>query len=217
MQHDSRSRQFTIRDPRAAAVFTQSHLRRILLQFAEQPRSIAEVAGELDIDLKQLHHAVTKLCRLGLVEVVEERQRAGRKIKLYRCAGQSYFIPCAVTPAPFSQGLAKELQSAIARDVAATAEGMEFWLDAQGRVSGRMVQKRGAASPPLDSWRILRLSAPQASLLKQELTKVLDRFQNDAGVGGQVYLVHTGMARRPDHIGATDNPAPPLATRRRPR
>jgi hypothetical protein len=214
MQHDSRSRQFTIRDPRAAAVFTQSHLRRILLQFAQQPRSVAEVAGELAIDLKQLHHAVTKLCRLGLLEVVEERQRAGRKIKLYRCAGQSYFIPCAVTPVPFSQGLAQELQGAIARDVAATAEGMEFWLDAQGRVSGRMVPKRGAGFPPLDSWRILRLSASQAALLKQELTKVLDRFQNEAGVGGQVYLVHTGMARRPDHIGATDNPAPPRATRR---
>jgi hypothetical protein len=217
MQHDSRSRQFTIHDPRAAAVFTQSHLRRILLQFAGQPRSIAEVARELVIDLKQLHHAVTKLCRLGLLEVVEERQRAGRKIKLYRCAGESYFIPCEVTPVPFSQGLAKELQNAIARDVAATAEGMEFWLDAQGRVSGRMVPRRGAATPPLDSWRILRLSASKANLLRQELAKVLDRFQNEAGVVGQVYLVHAGMARRPNHVGATDNPAPPRAPLRGPR
>lgn len=207
MQHDSRSRQFTIRDTRAAAVFTQSHLRRILLQFAGQARSIAEISAELAIDLKRLHHAVTKLHRLGLLEVVEERPRAGRKIKLYRCAGDSYFIPCDVTPVPFSHGLAKELQGAIARDVAANAEGMEFWLDTQGRVSGRMVPRRGAGMPPLDSWRILRLSASKASLLKQELTKVLDRFQNEAGVGGQVYLVHTGMAQRPDHVGATDNPA----------
>jgi hypothetical protein len=214
MQHDSRSRQFTIRDPRAAAVFTQSHLRRILLQFAAAPRGIAEVAGELAIDLKQLHHAVTKLYRLGLLEVAEERQRAGRKIKLYRCAGESFFIPCEVTPLPFSQGLAKELQSAIARDVAATAEGMAFWLDAEGRVAGRMVPKRGAGMPPLDSWRILRLNASKANLLKQELTKVLDRFQNEADVGGEVYLAHVGMARRPDHIGATDNPAPARAQRR---
>lgn len=217
MQHSSRSRQFTIRDPRAAAVFTQSHLRRILLQFAGQPRGMAEVAGELDIDLKQLHHAVTKLHRLGLLEVVGERQRAGRGIKLYRCAGDSYFIPCEMAGVPFSQGLAKELQGAIARDMAATAEGMEFWLDAQGRVSGRVVPRRGAGTPPLDSWRILRLSASQASLLKQELTKVLDRFQNEAGVGGRVYLVHAGMARRADHVGATDNPAPPTAPRRGPR
>jgi hypothetical protein len=217
MQYDSRSRQITIRDPRAAAVFTRSHLRRILLQFAEQPRSMAEVASALAIDLKQLHHTVTRLCRLGLVEVAEERKRAGRKIKFYRCAGQSYLIPCAVTPAPFSQGLAMELQGAIAREVAATAEGMVFWLDAHGRVSGRLVPKRGAASPPLDSWRILRLSASQADALKKELTKVLDRFQSTEGAGGQVYLVHTGMARRLDHVGATDNAAPPLATRRGPR
>lgn len=214
MQHDSRSRPFTIRDPRAAAVFTQSHLRRILLQFAGEPRGVAEVAGELAMDLKQLHHAVTKLYRLGLLEVVEERPRAGRKIKLYRCAGERYFIPCEVTPQPFSQGLAKELQDAIARDVAVTVDGMEFWLDDEGRVSGRQVQRRGTGMPPLDSWRILRLSASKASLLKQELTQVLDRFQNEAGAGGQVFLVHVGMARRPGHVGATDNPAPPRVPRR---
>lgn len=214
MQHETRSRQFTIRDPRAAAVFTQSPLRRILLQFAGQPRGVAEVAADLSIDLKRLHHAVTKLYRLGLLEVVEERPRAGRSIKLYRCAGDSYFIPGEVTPATISGGLAKELQGAIARDVAATTVGMEFWLDAQGRVSGRMVPRRGAAMPPLDSWRILRLSASKAALLKQALTQVLDRFQNEADVGGQVYVVHAGMARRPDHVGATDNPAPPRAPRR---
>jgi hypothetical protein len=215
MQHDPRSRQCTIRDPRAAAVFTQSQLRRILLQFAGQPRGIAEVAAELAMDLKRLHHAVTKLHRLGLLEVAEERPRAGRNIKLYRCAGERYFIPCEVTPAPFSEGLARELQGAIARDVAATTEGIEFWLDGQGRVSGRMVPRRGAGSPPLDSWRILRLSAAKAAQLQQALTQVLDRFQNEAGSGSQVFLVHTGMARRPDHVGPTDNPAQPRSALRR--
>jgi hypothetical protein len=214
MQHDTRSRPLTIRDPRAAAVFTQSHLRRILLQFGGQPRGMADVASELRMDLKQLHHAVTKLYRLGLLVVAEERPRAGRSIKLYRCAGDSYFIPCEVAAVPFSQGLAKELQGAIARDVAATSEGMEFWLDAEGRVAGRIVPRRGAGLQPLDSWRILRLTASQAGLLKDELMRVLDRFQNEAGDGGQVYLVHTGMARRPDHSGPTDNPAPLRSPRR---
>jgi hypothetical protein len=182
-------------------------MRRILLQFAGPPRGVAEVAAELAIELKKLHHAVTRLHRLGLLEVAEERPRAGRPIKLYRCAAESYFIPGDVAPAPFSDGLAKELQDAIAREVAATAQGMEFWLDAQGRVAGRLVPRRGSAAPPLDSWRILRLSAPQAGRLKQALTEVLDRFQNEAAAGGQVYLVHAGMARRLDHVGATDNPA----------
>jgi hypothetical protein len=206
MQHQARSRQLTIRDPRAAAVFTQSPMRRILLQFAGAPRGVSEVAAGLAIDLKKLHHAVTRLHRLGLLEVAEERARAGRSIKLYRCAAERYFIPCELAPVPFSQGLAKELQDAIAREVAATAQGMEFWLDAQGRVAGRLVPRHGSGAPPLDSWRILQLSASQAGRLKQALTEVLDRFQTQAGEGGQVYLVHTGMARRLDHVGATDNP-----------
>jgi hypothetical protein len=212
MQYKTRSRPVTIRDARAAAVFTQSPMRRILLQFAARPRSIAEVAGELAIDLKQLHHAVTKLCRLGLIEVVEKRKRAGRAIKLYRCTGERYFIASAVAPQPFSRGLAMELQGAIARDAAAAIEGMEFWLDAQGRVSGRVIEKRDAGFVPLDSWRILRMSAAQAKLLKQELRDVLDRFQNEADARGEVYLVHTGMARRPNHAGPTDNPVLPTTT-----
>jgi hypothetical protein len=205
MQQEALSRQVTISEPRAAAVFTDSHLRRILLQFAGQPRGMAEVASELALDIKQLHHAVTKLHRLGLVEVVEERQRAGRSIKLYQCSGSSYFIPNRAAPVPFSRGLAKELQSAIERDAAATIEGMVFYLDPQGRVSGQWVEKPAARQAPLDSWRILRLSPAQARALKQELGEVLDRFQKLADASGTVYLVHTGMARRLEHSGATDN------------
>ncbi len=208
MQYKKRSRQVTISDPRAAAVFTRSPLRRVLLQFSQQPRSVSEVASELAIDLKKLHHTVTKLCQLGLIEVVEVRKRAGRAIKLYQCTAERYYIPSTVAPEAFSRGLSLELQAAIVRDSAATIEAMEFWLSGEGRVSGRVVERRGARSAPLDSWRILRLSASQAKLLKTELLKVLDRFEANIGVSGEVYLVHTGMARRLDQSGATDNAKP---------
>jgi hypothetical protein len=140
MQYEIRSRQVTISDPRAAAVFTDSQLRRILLQFADRPRRLAEVASEQALDLKRLHHAVTKLLRLGLVGVAQERQRAGRSIKLYQCTGQSYFIPSAAAPVPFSRGLAKELQCAIERDAAASIDGIVFYLDPEGRVSGQWIE-----------------------------------------------------------------------------
>lgn len=186
-------------------MFTHSRSRRILLQFAAEPRSVGEVARALAIDLKQLHHAVTRLCRLGLLQVVDERKRAGRQIKLYRCAADSFFIPAAVAPAPFSLGLARELQEAIVRDAATSVKGMTFSLDTEGRVAGKVIEMPGAGTPPLDSWRILRLNATQARRLKQEMRKVLDRFQAEPASGGQVYLVHAGMARRLDHWGATDN------------
>lgn len=206
MQISSLSRQVTIRDPRAAMVFTQSHWRRILLQFARKPRALGDVARELDMDLKQLHHFVTRLHRVGLVQVIEERKRAGRGIKLYQCTGESYFIPSVAAPAPFSRGLAKELRGAIERDAAASIEGMVFSLDPQGRVCGTVVDKSNARASPMDSWRILNLTPAQAKQLKQELTEVLDRFQGVADARGEVYLVHAGMARRVGHVGATDNP-----------
>ncbi len=205
MQSIKRSRQVTIANPLAAAVFTQSPARRVLLQFAQQPRSVAEVAASVGMDLKQLHHSVTRLCRLGLLAVVEERSRAGRAVKYYQCTGSSYFIPSVVAPRHFSRGLAQELQAAIEQDAAAALEGMTFSLDDEGRVTAKPVAKRGAPPPPLNNWRILRMSAAQARQLKMALTEVLDRFQREADNRGDVYLVHTGMARRSNHQGPTDN------------
>jgi hypothetical protein len=208
MKYENMSSSITIQDPRAAAVFSQSHLRRILLQFALQPRSIAEVASDLQIDIKQLHQIVCKFHRLGLVVVAHERKRAGRAIRLYQATAKSYFIPAAATPGLFSLGLAKELREALAFDAAKAVKGMLFSLDDDGRVLGQVVENPGAAFVPLDSWRILRLSASRAAQLKQEIFNVLDRFQSEIDTSGQVFLVHAGMARRLEHRGATDNRKP---------
>lgn len=84
------SSRLTINDPRAAAVFAQSNLRRLLLQFSSEPRNIAEVSRQLKMDLKQMHQTVGKLHRLGLLVIAEERQRAGRAIRLYQAAAQCH-------------------------------------------------------------------------------------------------------------------------------
>jgi hypothetical protein len=196
----------TIQDPRAAAVFAQSHLRRILLQFAGQPRSLADVSRALPIDIKPLHRMVSKLHRLGLLKVTAEQKRAGRPIRLYQAAAQRFFIPAAATSVPISNGLVQELREALSQDAAIAVKGMVFSLDDDGRVTGEVVARPGAAFVPLDSWRILRLSAARAAQLKQELVSVLDRFQTETDPNGQVYLIHAGMARRRKHLGSTDNP-----------
>jgi len=209
MQASKRSSSLTIDDPRSAAVFGQSQLRRTLLQFARGPRSIAEVARESGLDLQRTHRAVTRLHGLGLLVVVEERRRAGRAIRLYEAAARRFFIPAAAMPASFSLGLALELREALDRDAAAAVRGMEFWLDDDGRVSGRIVAQPGAGFVPMDSWRILRLSASRATQLQRELADVLDRFQREAGgagAAGSIYLVHTAVARRLEQVGAIDNP-----------
>ena len=213
MKDTNMSSAITLQDPRATAVFSQSHLRRILLQFAAQPRSIAEVAKDLQLDIKQLHQMVSKFHRLGLLVVTEERKRAGRAIRLYQAAAQRFFIPVAATPGLFSRGLAKELRKALAHDAAVAVKGMLFALDEDGRVIGEVVETPGVAFVPMDSWRILRLSTARAAQLKQEMLKVLDRFQNELDTGGQVFLVHAGMARRREHRGATDNAKPPANAR----
>jgi hypothetical protein len=215
MQASKRTSSLTIHDPRAAAVFGQSQLRRILLQFAHGPRSIAEVARESGLDMRRLHRDVTRLHGLGLLVVVEERRRAGRAIRLYEALARRFYIPAAALPVSFSRGLALELREALDRDAATAIGGMEFWLDDDGRVSGRIVAQPGASFVPMDSWRILRLSASRAMQLQRELAEVLDRFQREAGATGSVHLVHTAVARRLEQAGATDNPVQLQAATRR--
>jgi hypothetical protein len=198
----------TIQDPRAASVFAQSHLRRILLQFAAQPRSISEVAKNLQIDIKQLHQCVSKFHRLGLVVVTGQHKRSGRAIRFYQATAKSFFIPATAASRPFSRGLEKELREALARDAATAVKGMLFSLDEDGRVVGQVVENAGASFVPMDSWRILRLNTSRAAQLKQELINVLDRFQDNVDHGGQVFLIHAAIARRLDHRGATDNRRP---------
>ena len=204
MQADSLSRAFRVADPAAAAMFVDSQMRRVAL-FVGRPRTPGEVAAASNIDLRRLHHHVQKLCRLGLLRVVGERKRAGRPIKLYRAAGDAFFIDAAAVPRPFGKGLAIELQASIALDHSQNVSGMLFTADADGRPTGRIVRREGVRTVAPEMWRILQLGADDAEALKAELQALFTRYEQRTDAEGKTYLVHAAVAMRGEQGGPTDN------------
>lgn len=111
MKDDWLSSATRITDERAAAALSDPMLRRLVLSFVQVPRSIGEIAAESQIDIKRLHHHVTRLCQIGLLKVVGKRRRPGRAIKLYGASAEAFFIPFEVAPELFTEGLSRECGS----------------------------------------------------------------------------------------------------------
>jgi hypothetical protein len=196
----------TVRDERAALLFTQPQQRRLLLWFARRPKSVGEAAAALGMDLKRAHYFIRRLADLGLLVVAGVRARAGRPVKLYRAAADSFFIPHVAAPRGFGDDLIVELRESLARELMNGEGGMLFTANRDGAVRGRLV---GSAGPSggTEMWRVLRLRREEVAALRRDLVAVLNRYQRQTGAaGGDVYLVHAAVARRLAGSGLVDNP-----------
>lgn len=202
MGHDVLSRTLTVADPRAAAALIDPVSQGMVLAFGGRPRSLAEVARDRDLDIKRLHHHVLRFCRLGLLEVVETRARAGRPIKLYRTTAEAFFVPHAAGPELYTERLARDLREGLRSAAARPGKGFLFYQGADGLP--RAEPARGDTAPEaMEAWRILRLAPPDMAALSADLEALLNRYMARSG-HGQAFLVHAAIAPHP-----TAEPAPP--------
>lgn len=204
MKADNLSR-MSIRDPRVAAVFTDPRRRRLLMWFANRPASVGEAAIDMDMDIRRAHYFVRRLLRLGLLEVAEERSRAGRAIKLYRTVSDAFFIPHEAAPKGFGDDLTRELRESLALDLARSDGGIVFTANEAGSVRGKFVGERGSSVGAAEMWRALRLRPRELAALKQDITALLDRYQQSSGGKGAAFLVHAAVAPRLKPEGTVDN------------
>jgi hypothetical protein len=191
------SRAMTVADPRQAAVFANSKLRRLLMLFAGGPLGVGEAAARSGIEIKRLHHHVVRFQRLGLLRVVAERPRAGRPIKLYETAAPEFFVPDEVALAPFGERLARELRDSLATERArSSAQGMLFSLGPGGEPMARTVG--GSATPDRsgEMWQVLRLCPAEARAMTEELRDILRRYEGRSDDEGAAYLVHAAIVKR---------------------
>lgn len=177
----------------------------MLMLFASGPRTLSEAARAGAVDLKQLHHHVERLCRLGLLERAGERPRAGRAMKLYRTRAEAFFIPEELLPRPFTEQLAAELRQSLSAEARRASQGLLFGLGPEGQPQARLILDEGAASEALELWRILRLTRSEAEALKGEMRALFERYEANTSGRGGVYLVHGAVARRQSEQGSVDN------------
>lgn len=179
------------------AVFLDPRRRRILTAFLGREASLTEAAKRLAIPLNALAYHVGRLIELGLLLVVREQKRAGRPIRYYRAAADSFLIPAAAMGRRVGDGLTAELRSALDRaDLLAGASDLLVSLDEAGRPR---LQRRGGNvdADACEYWRVLSLSAAEAGQLSRELRTLLRRYEGAPGRGKSAYLAHAAIAPRP--------------------
>jgi len=88
----------TVSDPRAAKLLSDPEWVPWIEPFLGRTRSIAEAADELGRPLDAVRYRVRRLHDAGVLEVVGERKRAGRPIRLYSTVADGFVVPFEATP-----------------------------------------------------------------------------------------------------------------------
>ncbi|NHN54637.1 hypothetical protein G9U51_02430 [Calidifontibacter sp. DB0510] len=89
---------YVVRSPDAAAALADGRGLPYLAQYFTTARSIKEAADRLGEPLAKVHYWTRRWHELGLLEVVEERRRGGRPIRVYRTVAQLFEVPAGSLP-----------------------------------------------------------------------------------------------------------------------
>ncbi|NAZ82266.1 helix-turn-helix domain-containing protein [Kineococcus sp. R8] len=84
-----------VTDPAKVAILTDPRRVRFLRPFLARSATVSQVAVELDVTPNALLYRVRRMLQVGLLQVVEERARAGRAVRVYRSSHDGYRIPMA--------------------------------------------------------------------------------------------------------------------------
>jgi DNA-binding transcriptional ArsR family regulator len=187
---------YRVRNPRAAAAFSNPLRRRLLLLSASRERSLSELASTTGIELKSLHYHVGALAKLGLIIVSGCRARAGRPIKLYRAVAEAFFIPLDVMDTSPSAAMTGELRDARARLADPAREGTLYRVS-EGKFHMQPIGNSGKRqSPTADCWRMLQLSSTEALRLAADMDACLKAAAERSRGATKAYLVHFAFAPR---------------------
>ena len=97
MKETSASSTLVVTDLEMAKVLSSLEHLRYIVPFLAQERTVGEVTAELDSHLSTTYRRVQRYCDLGILDVVREKPRKGKPLKVYRAAADAFFIPFQLT------------------------------------------------------------------------------------------------------------------------
>lgn len=172
---------------------------RLLDVFTGEARGVADAARTLGVTTEWLFKRVRRLERAGLLAVREVRPRAGRAVRLYRAASDTFFVPFTLVPAETvgRQNRAWHLdlfETAIGRTFLRAPFDQHGWgfvteRTPSGDVSFRIVREDGvrwadlgdAAPVMVSGWHLLHLTPSDARELQGELRALHERYARRTG------------------------------------
>lgn len=156
---------FVIRDEAVLKVVADPLRRRILL-YLGQPRTIGDVAGLLDQRPQKLHYHFELLAKHGLIHVAGHRTSGNHVERLYEVAARSFRVePSLATAIGYGVNLAVQtvLEEATAR-----------------YSQGRSALEQAGLTDRFSNYQVIvaaRLTQKQVAEVQRELQKAVEQFQ----------------------------------------
>ncbi|HUC32691.1 MAG TPA: hypothetical protein VMS14_04765 [Ilumatobacteraceae bacterium] len=197
-----------VRDPMAIDLLLNLVAMRHFAPFVRGPQTLGTAARDIGVPPSSMAYWVGRLRRVGLIEVVELRKRAGKPIPVYVASAGEYRIPLdAMPPGAREQFLHGGRRRMYERFTAA----IDTLLDRHMR-DGLVIKGHpdrgieigfpdpvdGSEVPVTEWWGSLRLTPDDADKLNQEMSDLISRYQPDRpGRGRRDYMVVMGFAPLP--------------------
>jgi hypothetical protein len=166
MEAEILTRAHRVADARAAKVFADPRLIRLLLAFVGAPLGLAAAARAAGMPLSLAHYHFGKLSRTGLVKPAGQKLRAGRPIALHQAIAEAFFVPAELMPP--STGLDRAGNE---------PAGKLAYRDTEGRM--RVSRIRSEPRRSSEPWRMmatLNLDPAYASSFTDELAALVQRY-----------------------------------------
>jgi DNA-binding transcriptional ArsR family regulator len=133
------------------------------------PRSVKELASELDVPVTRLYYHVNMLEDAGVIRVVETRKVGAMIQKLYQASARSY------RPSPtFVQGI-EDPRKAARVGVATVLDTAR--VDMEQVLTARFSDPAASHPPSALGRTMLRLSTADAEEFRDQLTKLVETFE----------------------------------------
>lgn len=182
----------TVTDPDAGRLLSDPAWLAWLEPFLGRASGIADAARRLGRPLEATRYRVRRMERAGLIEVVGQRERAGRPVRLYRSVADGFVVPFEATP---YVDVEERLAEVVADDVRAFARSAAQAMRDSGLEARRVyrgpdgaVHQEAAAdeaalaaaaeADPIESLGVrARLPRSVARGILQELIRLAKRFE----------------------------------------
>ena len=182
----------TVTDPEQARLLSDPSSQRLFRPFLAQERTVSQVADETGRDVNAVLYRVRQFLAAGLLRVVRVRKRPGRGVKVYRSVHDAYYVPYEVTPfASLEERLLEQHLPSLRERVRHQARWLqetgrsgqalyrdalgEVWFESAGSATSRTAWL-DTASPSIDYWTEVWLTAAEAREARDYLYQALEKF-----------------------------------------
>ena len=207
-----------IDSPGAIALLSNLRSLRYLMPFLREPHTLSTAAAALKKPTSTVAYWIPRLLDVGLIVHIEDRQRAGMAMPVYRAVAKQLTVPYHLVPFDSRVTLLDQgRMSVLRRFLDGLDEAIEktdafslgFSADENSGAAIEMLEsnEQQQRRPYTDGWITFRLSEADAIECASELEAIVAKYSTKTG---RRYIAHVGLAPDPKHRWRSFNDPTPL-------